>query len=166
MRISIQKAVPAFLLLLYLCVLLRITVFRSNFSLTGLFAGGSLQWVPFYNLYLAFINQGLFYFLYLFLGNIIWFMPLGFLLPVLSGAGPRLPKLLLAGFCLSFLIELLQYVFGTGVSEVDDLLLNTIGTAAGYFLYRLMVRLKNAARYSLSMYTPFPVILLRFPQAF
>ena len=150
MRISIQKAVPAFLLLLYLCVLLRITVFRSNFSLTGLFAGGSLQWVPFYNLYLAFINQGLFYFLYLFLGNIIWFMPLGCLLPVLSGAGPRLPKLLLAGFCLSFLIELLQYVFGTGVSEVDDLLLNTIGTAAGYFLYRLMVRLKNAARYSLS----------------
>ena len=32
-------------------------------------------------------------------------------------------------------IEVSQYVFGTGVSEVEDLILNTAGTAVGYLIY-------------------------------
>ena len=44
-------------------------------------------------------------------------------------------RTILCGFGLSLLIELLQFVFGTGVSEVDDLILNTLGTLIGFVIF-------------------------------
>ena len=69
---------------------------------------------------------------YLFLGNVIWFIPMGYYfvqrkkLPVL--------QTVLIGFLVSLLIETLQYVLGTGVSELDDLILNTFGCMTGALL--------------------------------
>lgn len=37
----------------------------------------------------------------------------------------------LLGLLFSFAIELLQYVFGTGISELDDLILNSLGAWIG-----------------------------------
>jgi glycopeptide antibiotics resistance protein len=68
-------------------------------------------------------------------GNIIGFLPLGIILPLLF---PLLRKFgLLAGtvFLLSLLFELTQLVAGIGVFDVDDLILNTAGGIAGYILY-------------------------------
>ena len=45
--------------------------------------------------------------------------------------GNRLWKIVLAGFLFSLTIESLQYLFGTGYSELDDLILNTAGVFAG-----------------------------------
>jgi glycopeptide antibiotics resistance protein len=42
------------------------------------------------------------------------------------------------GFVLSFIIEFLQFAFGVGVSEVDDLILNTLGTYIGFQIFRLL----------------------------
>ena len=36
------------------------------------------------------------------------------------------------GFCLSLGIELAQFVLGSGVTEVEDLILNTIGAVLGW----------------------------------
>lgn len=125
------------LLILYLLVLLRITVFRSDFGTHPLFRDGEILWIPFVSLY-RILKNSVGYFLYLFIGNLIWFVPLGLLLPVLIPCGK---KVIGYGFLLSLAIEFSQFMFGTGVTEVEDLILNTLGCAIGYGLYLLICRL-------------------------
>ena len=128
--------------LLYIGVLLRITVFRSSFGSYPLCSHGQIELVPFVGLIQIFHNSvGMF--LYLFVGNLVWFVPLGVLLPVLTKARNAT---ILWGLGLSLYIEVSQYVFGTGVSEVEDLILNTTGTGIGYLIYlgaRKLVRRFN-----------------------
>lgn len=127
---------------LYIGVLLRITVFRSSFGSYPLCSHGQIELVPFVGLIQIFHNSvGMF--LYLFVGNLVWFVPLGVLLPVLTKARKAT---ILWGLGLSLYIEVSQYVFGTGVSEVEDLILNTAGTGIGYLIYlgaRKLVRRFN-----------------------
>ena len=74
----------------------------------------------------AFLNIG---------GNIIGFLPFGHLLPVMHRNLRKSLPVILLGFSLSLLVESLQLVLKVGSFDVDDLLLNTVGAAAGYFLY-------------------------------
>ena len=117
--------------LLYIGALLRITVFRSSFGSYPLFSHGQIELIPFVGLIKIFHNS-VRMFLYLFVGNLIWFVPLGLLLPVLTKARK---STLLWGLGLSLYIEVSQFIFGTGVSEVEDLILNTAGTGIGYCIY-------------------------------
>lgn len=127
----------------YLLVLLKITVFRAGISLSNLFRNGIVIY-DFFAGYLEMIRYGMFFeFIYLFVGNIIWFVPFGFLLPCLSKRFSTFPRVLLSGLFLSLVIEFLQYAFGTGISEADDLILNTLGALIGYALYRLIHKLKR-----------------------
>ena len=120
--------------LLYLGVLLKITVFRSSFGSYPLCSHGQIELIPFVGLIQIFHNS-VRVFLYLFVGTLIWFVPLGILLPLLTKVQR---STILWGFLLSLYIEVSQYIFGTGVSEVEDLILNTAGTAIGYGLFRLL----------------------------
>jgi glycopeptide antibiotics resistance protein len=99
---------------------------------------GEIVWVPFQDIFsLAATAPGRF--IYLFVGNIIWFVPFGFLLPRLTGWGAGVVGL---AFLLSLLIETLQFVLGTGVSEVEDLILNTLGGSVGYGIVWMLRRKK------------------------
>ncbi|MCG7335576.1 VanZ family protein [Sporosarcina sp. ACRSM] len=69
-----------------------------------------------------------------FLGNIVIFMPIGFLVPLLWRAFNRFWKTTLFGFCISFFIETMQLTQARS-SDIDDLWLNTTGTMLGYGLY-------------------------------
>lgn len=123
----------------YLIVLLRITVFRSDFSVNGLFQNGSVN-VSLFQGYIAFIRQGeWFAFTYLFLGNIIWFLPFGMYLQY-RGKIKNIWYGFVYGFLFSLMIETLQYVFGTGFSELDDLVLNSLGAGLGAILVRSVQR--------------------------
>jgi len=74
---------------------------------------------------------GLFNFLSNLLGNIFLFMPLPFILAILFKI-TRFSTIIFTGFLMSFTIELLQYIFDVGVADIDDLILNTLGTIFGY----------------------------------
>jgi glycopeptide antibiotics resistance protein len=121
------------LFLLYLLLLFRITVFRSSFGDYPLFSHGQILWVPFVSLW-KILKNSTSCFLYLFLGNLVWFVPFGILVPTLTKTRKGT---IFYCFLLSLLIETLQYVFGTGVSEVEDLILNTLGGAMGYGIFKL-----------------------------
>ena len=125
------KGILWVLFLLYIGVLLRITVFRSSFGSYPLCSHGQIELIPFVGLIKIFHNS-VPMFLYLIVGNLIWFVPLGLLLPVLTKARK---STLLWGLGLSLYIEVSQFIFGTGVSEVEDLILNTAGTGIGYLVY-------------------------------
>lgn len=125
-----HKSWIPFLFLVYLAVVLRITVFRSTFTLQHLCQNGKLTLTLFEG-YFALIRQGnWFSFTYLFFGNIIWFIPFGMYLQY-TKKSKTLLQAAIYGFLFSLLIETMQYVFGTGYSELDDLILNTFGAWIG-----------------------------------
>ncbi len=65
-------------------------------------------------------------------GNFAAFLPLGFLLPLLSDRKISAWHALGAGAALSTLIEALQFLSGRRVADVDDVLLNALGALLGY----------------------------------
>ena len=73
---------------------------------------------------------------FLFLGNIGMFLPIGFFTALLWRRG-RLWRSTLVGFLTSLSIETIQLFIDRG-TDLDDLILNTVGAAAGYLLYRLI----------------------------
>ena len=72
--------------------------------------------------------------------NMIMMMPFGFLLPLIWQNWRGFGKVILAGFGFSLLIEVLQ-LFNTRLSDVDDLIMNSLGAAAGYLVWILYNRL-------------------------
>lgn len=73
-----------------------------------------------------------------FLGNIVLFMPLGFLLPQIYRS-KRWFGTVLSGFCFSFIIEGIQFISHRGCFDPDDIFLNTVGTVFGFGLYKVIL---------------------------
>lgn len=69
------------------------------------------------------------------LENILLFVPFGILIPLIWRRFRRWHKVALLGFCLSFVIENIQLFTKRGYFELDDILLNTVGTIVGYIIY-------------------------------
>ena len=72
------------------------------------------------------------------LGNIALFLPSGLILPLVYRRLDRWWKVILAGAALSLSVELLQLLLPQNVSDVDDVLLNTLGTAIGCGIWELV----------------------------
>lgn len=80
--------------------------------------------------------------------NIVMFMPLGFLLPLIWKNYQSLFRTALTGLGFSFGIEFCQ-LFNRRVSDVEDLLMNMLGTMLGWGIWRCfsyIVRLKYGRR--------------------
>lgn len=74
-------------------------------------------------------------------GNVLLFVPLGFLLPLVLPRLDRRWRVLTVGAGVSLLIELAQLPMpGVRRADVNDLLLNVAGTALGWLLYALVSR--------------------------
>lgn len=71
--------------------------------------------------------------------NIVMFVPFGFFLPVYFVRYQKWYHTLAAGFFMSLLIEVIQ-MFTFRASDIDDLLMNTLGTAIGFALSRMFLR--------------------------
>ena len=123
---------------IYLLVVLYITVFRFGVHYTE----RRINLTIFRDLINVYNKNGIGQFLWLLIGNIAWFVPFGFFLPVILKSNGFI-KTVAFGFTFSFAIELLQYVFYKGVAELDDLLLNTLGVTMGYFLFCIVLRCKR-----------------------
>lgn len=73
-----------------------------------------------------------------FVGNTAMFVPLGIVWPLVFRQLDAHWKVIAAGVGCSLLIEILQLPFADRVSDIDDLLLNSVGYIAGYLLYLLV----------------------------
>ena len=120
------------LLAVYLLILLRITVFRSNSYPIEMSVNLSL----FTDLAATYRENGIWMVLYLVVGNIAWFVPFGFLLPMIWQRLKSFYTIPL-GFLLSLIIESGQLALNKGMFEIDDLVLNTAGCAVGYLIYKI-----------------------------
>ena len=70
------------------------------------------------------------------IGNVVAFVPPGLLIPLARPGARSLRRTLLLGLALSLGIEVAQWLAGYRVSDIDDLILNGLGTLGGYGLYR------------------------------
>ena len=71
-------------------------------------------------------------------GNILLFVPVGVLLVLSSYKCQKIYVTVFSGAGLSFLIEVLQ-LFSTRGTDIDDIILNTVGTLCGYLLGRMIL---------------------------
>jgi len=83
----------------------------------------------------VFINGYINYFIVNFLGNIMLFIPIGFFIALLWKLNDK--RVILIGFCISLFIEFCQLFLNRG-TDVDDLILNTVGTILGLLLYKFL----------------------------
>lgn len=73
------------------------------------------------------------------LGNIMMFIPFGFLGWVIPGL-KKLKPLIFGFISCIVIVEALQYFTRMGIFEVDDILLNTFGVYIGWLLRRFLDR--------------------------
>ena len=71
-------------------------------------------------------------------GNVIMFIPLGFCLPMIWEKQRKLWKVVLTTTLIITLVEIIQLLTLVGSCDTDDLILNVIGSAIGYGLYRMI----------------------------
>lgn len=69
-------------------------------------------------------------------GNIIMFIPLGFLLPRVFPKLHTLIRVLLATTLIIIAVEIIQLFTLVGSCDIDDLILNVLGSALGYLLHK------------------------------
>jgi glycopeptide antibiotics resistance protein len=100
----------------------------------------SYNLIPFKTILNYLVNSGKVNFdvwIYNLAGNVAAFMPLGFLLPV-AFKDIKAYKTFGIAFLLILTAETLQLFSRRGVFDVDDLLLNMIGSIIGYGIYKLL----------------------------
>lgn len=73
-------------------------------------------------------------------GNVMVFMPIGILLPIISKYR-RFIFTFGIGFLMSLSIEIAQYYLCLGVFDVDDIILNVFGVVLGYMVYKVTKRI-------------------------
>ncbi|MCM3358045.1 VanZ family protein [Psychrobacillus sp. MER TA 171] len=69
------------------------------------------------------------------LGNIIPFIPLGFLIPAAIPSQRNIIKTMISCFLLILSIEILQLIFFLGSFDVDDVILNLLSCFIGFMLF-------------------------------
>ena len=80
------------------------------------------------------------------IGNTAMFIPTGVILPIISKKLKTFWRVVGVGALISLCIEIIQLPFFERTSDVDDLLLNTLGVAIGYLIYKLVLKLIKRRR--------------------
>ncbi|KGR84412.1 VanZ family protein [Lysinibacillus odysseyi] len=115
------------LLICWAVVVVGITTLSRPANFTGqvnisLFSGYINAW-----------NKWSLFELQLIIFNMVMFMPLGALLPLLHKKNRLFWRVLVLSLVVTLSLEVFQLLSGKGIFELDDLLHNTVGSLAGYF---------------------------------
>jgi glycopeptide antibiotics resistance protein len=69
------------------------------------------------------------------IGNVVCFMPLGFVLPILTHRRWGVIRITAISCLASVVVEVMQLVTKLGSCDVDDIIMNTLGGLLGYILF-------------------------------
>lgn len=140
-RATVVRVVAFIIFLYYIYVLLKTSIFTRLFS-NNLMRG--FQMIPFKSQAFSvesfkdassiFLSSGF----KTLTGPVFMFLPLGFLLPFIEYRTKRYINILGIAAALSLAIELLQYITKTGITSIDDFILNLIGASIGLVIYHAL----------------------------
>lgn len=143
-RIDWKREGMLLLMFVNLAVIIRFTFYPMEL------ADGKIQPLPFDIARIIPIKTQLIPFAHLFefettakmqlniIGNIAMFIPSGIILPILYKKLDSFWKTVGAGALISLSIELIQLLFYTRTTDINDLILNTLGAALGYGIYAIV----------------------------
>lgn len=97
-------------------------------------------------------------------GNIALFIPMGIYLPLIR-RNKKIPVNILLIFAMSLSVEVIQYIFGIGISDIDDIILNCAGGFIGIALFRLLLSITkdmDKARLIIAIIAPIGGLALVF----
>jgi glycopeptide antibiotics resistance protein len=138
-KLSREHMVIICIFVYYLAVVLSFTgipsimdIVQNHFGIitpTGLnFPADEINWIPFY-----WLAEGV----RPYIENMLLFVPFGFMLPLIWKKYEVLWKTALSGFAFSLIIEVSQ-LFNSRITDLDDLLMNTLGSLVGWGIFRLL----------------------------
>lgn len=136
-----QKTLTIGLFMIYFITLVGLVLFKLGMVFTAFTAIRSVNLVPFG----ASLVIGGRIFTQEIASNILVFIPLGVYVYIFKPNWPLLKKIIPC-VGLSVLLEVLQYIFAIGASDITDVIGNTLGGIIGIGLYGLLKRIfKNRA---------------------
>ncbi|WP_223556023.1 VanZ family protein [Lysinibacillus sphaericus] len=97
-------------------------------------------------------------------GNVLMFVPAGIYV-ILHNKNKSILINLFLIFLISLGIEIIQYIFSIGATDIDDIILNVVGGSIGLLIYNLLKKIfkndeKNRIAISiLSLIVGFPVLI-------
>ena len=127
-----MKKTTHILFTIYIFLVIWIILFKLAISADQLPQFRSINLIPFY-----YPNKTA-YQIREVLDNLIIFIPFGLYLKTLNIDSKRTVFL---GFLFSFSLELSQYIFCVGASDITDLITNTTGALVGVFIYYLLKKI-------------------------
>lgn len=159
LQVSLRQAAVLLLLFGWFIVVLGLTTLSRGANFPGqlnlsLFSGYNDAW-----------NKWSLSGLQLILFNIIMFIPLGLLVPLLSRKAEQLKVLIFTSLAVTMGIELIQLITATGIFELDDLFHNILGSLTGYYLILAILSCYRERRPLMkpilkSMVIPFSICLI------
>ena len=96
------------------------------------------------------------------IGNIVLFLPLGVYITLLN-KNKRLSVNLCIIVLTSLVVEIAQYLFKVGATDIDDVILNTLGGLIGILIFKLIYRFfKEKTRLAIEILAPIVGIVAIF----
>lgn len=139
-KTSFSRELGLIVFTFYLFLLFALTVFRDGYFIWQFKFYfhrplSQINLIPLIETFKLSKGQSLVDFFYNLYGNIVWFVPMGAFIPALTERHFGFFKVVLIGALISTSIETLQFILNTGVTDIDDVIFNTLGAAVGYLLY-------------------------------
>ena len=134
------------ILILYGCVVIYFVLFSDRLGRVDGYSTYRYNLVPFVEIRRFWVYRdqlGMFAVFTNIFGNVIGFIPYGFILPVITHRCRNGFFIILSGFALSLTVETIQLVTRSGCFDVDDLILNTLGAAMGYLIFAVCDHLRR-----------------------
>lgn len=128
-----------------------INLTNENFDFVGNFkdrinsGAWGVNFVPFRTMKNYIKYSGFLHTLTNILGNILIFIPYGILVAEIFPKYRKLSKIFLLSFTTSFFVEFIQFFIGRSV-DIDDLILNVIGSIIGYIIWDKNLKYKFAKK--------------------
>lgn len=127
-KLPLKKGITVLLLIMWFGIVMVLTTLSRGQNFEGwinlrLFSG-----------YLSAWHQWSLSEFQLIIFNMLMFLPLGLLIPLLGKRTRRFMPVLLTSLAVTTSIELIQMISRRGIFELDDILHNTIGSIAGYLI--------------------------------
>ena len=123
------------LFIIYCVLLVWIILFKLSFTISdilNLIKPRTINLIPFYYPYEVKFH------LKEVIENFIIFIPVGIYLKMLNMSNKQV---MLYGFIFSLILEISQFIFGLGATDITDIITNTSGTILGLLGYLILVKL-------------------------
>ena len=138
-RISVFRELFINIFFVYFLVVVSYTIFKMGWIEINFDDYGYANLVPLKETIKMFkgngsgVRRGL----YNVVGNILLFVPFGFLIPLLFDRYNNILKVTFYGLIASLAIEVIQYFTAMNITDIDDVIFNTFGAVVGIICYKI-----------------------------